>query len=247
MSKKGISCYCATYGRPKELIENSIQCFLDQDYTGPKELVILNDCQYQKYFLDHPEVRIVNLSEKIQLLGVKFNETIKLCKYDLLATWEDDDIFLKHRLSYCVNRLKNDKVFHTYNCLIEKKPQIIQPYYAYCHSTHLIDKNLFYEISGYDELDIGHIDIKLMNKITKKVGYYTQQIVNIQDRFYIYRWNTSGSYHASAVSGQNSQKSLSVRVEQDVKTKIDKGLIQSGNIYLKPKLSYDFYNYLPES
>jgi hypothetical protein len=43
MSKPGISCYCSTFGRPVNLVENSIQCFLDQDYDGPKELVILTD------------------------------------------------------------------------------------------------------------------------------------------------------------------------------------------------------------
>lgn len=247
MTHNGISCYCATYGRPKQLIENSIRCFLEQDYSGSKELVILNDCKHQQYIFDHPEVKIINLDEKIPNLGVKFNETVKLCKYDLLATWEDDDIFLKHRLSYSIERLKKDLVFHTYDCFIEKKLQLIQRYYAYCHSTHLIDKNLFYDISGYDEMDIGHIDMKIMKKINDKVGHYTQQISNMKDRFYIYRWNTSGSYHASAAKPENSQASLSTLVEQSVVKKINEGLLESGNIVLNPKLSYNFYDYLPDS
>jgi hypothetical protein len=51
MNLPGISCYCATYGRPKKLIENCIQCFLDQDWAGQKELVILEilNTMAQKY------------------------------------------------------------------------------------------------------------------------------------------------------------------------------------------------------
>ena len=247
MTHNGISCYCATYGRPKQLIENSIQCFLEQDYSGPKELIILNDCKYQKYVFDHPEVKIVNLDEKIPILGVKFNETVKLCKYDLLATWEDDDIFLKHRLSYSSHRLKNDVVFHSYNCFKETKIKLIEPYYAYAHSTHLIDKNLFYDVGGYEELDVGHIDLSLMKKISDKTGFYTQEIPSLKDRFYIYRWNTSASYHASGFSQKNSQSGLSVLVEQDILSKIEKGTLDAGEIILKPKLSYNFYDYLPQS
>lgn len=244
MTHTGISCYCATYGRPKRLLENSIQCFLDQDYSGPKELVILNDCKYQKYVFDHPEVKIVNLEEKIPILGVKFNETVKLCKYDLLATWEDDDIFLKHRLSYSSSRLKNNLIFHTYSALIEEQKQIIKPFCSYCHSTHLIDKNLFYDIGGYKTDDRGSIDIDFIKGIVSKLGRYVQPIPNLNDRFYIYRWNSSQSYHASAIK-TNSQASLSALIEERVLSGIEKGNIESGEIILNPKLSYNFYDYLP--
>ena len=76
MSKPGISCYCSTFGRPVNLVENSIQCFLDQDYDGPKELVILNDLNVQELVFDHPEVKIVNSKERIKPLGKKFNHNL---------------------------------------------------------------------------------------------------------------------------------------------------------------------------
>lgn len=242
MYNNGISCYCATYGRPKHLIENTIQCFLDQDWSGPKELIILNDCKYQKYFYNHPEIKIVNIEDRIPILGKKFNETVKLCQYNFLATWEDDDIFLKHRLSYSSKNLKNQVVFHTYDALIEQGRGVFKPFGCYGHSTHLIDRNLFDDIKGYDELDIRSIDVKFIAKIGSKIPKYSKGIQRPSDRFYIYRWYTSGSYHASGITKSDN---LSQDIENKVLKDIDIGRIETGEIYLEPKLSYNYYDYDP--
>jgi Glycosyltransferases involved in cell wall biogenesis len=37
-----ISCLCPTYKRPT-LLANAIACFLQQDYDGPAELIVLDD------------------------------------------------------------------------------------------------------------------------------------------------------------------------------------------------------------
>ena len=38
----GVSCICLTYGRVA-LLEEAIFSFLQQDYAGVKELIVLND------------------------------------------------------------------------------------------------------------------------------------------------------------------------------------------------------------
>lgn len=238
----GISCYCATYGRPKYILENSIQCFLEQDWSGPKELVILNDCKYQKFFYDHPEITIVNIDEKIQTLGAKFNETIKLCKYDFLATWEDDDTFLSNRLSYSAKNLHNKLIFHTHDGFIERQPKKIIKKNSYFHSTHLLNKNLFEDVGGYDELDTRDIDIRFMCKLRNRIGKYSHQ-TNYNDIFYIYSW-MGNSYHAS--SQQFVNKSISKIVEKQTIMKINSKKIESGTIKLVPKLRYKFYEFLPK-
>lgn len=243
MYEDGISCYCATYGRPKHLIENTIQCFLEQDWLGPKELVILNDCKYQKYFYNHAEIKIINLEDRISNLGRKFNETVKLCKYNFLATWEDDDIFLKHRLVYSFQHLKNQTIFHTNDGLIEQKRGVFKPFGGYGHSTHLMRHDLFDSIGGYDEIDTRSVDIRFMSKISDKIGSYHQGIKKLSDRFYIYRWHTSGSYHASAIAKSDN---LSLDIETKILQEIDSGKIETGNIHLEPKLAYNYYEYLPQ-
>jgi hypothetical protein len=237
-----ISCYCATYGRSKAIIENNIKCFLDQEWPGKKELVILNDCKYQKFIFDHPEVKIYNIDEKIPILGKKFNETVKLCSYEYIATWEDDDSFLKHRLFYSFNNLMNNQVYHTYDGFIEKNNKNITRTTGYFHSTHLLCRNIFDQINGYPETDLSTLDTVFMSNIAKIIPNYTQTIVNNSDIFYVYNW-TFNSYHAS--SSYLPKDNLSITIEDQTKKLIDSNKIESGAIYLEPKLRYNYYDFLP--
>ena len=89
-----ISCMCLTYGRPRHLVEEAVQSFLLQDYLGEKELLILNDFDRQIFHYDHPQVTVVNLPVRFNTVGEKQNAAAALCRHDLLAVWDDDDISL---------------------------------------------------------------------------------------------------------------------------------------------------------
>ena len=104
MTPNLVSCYCPTYGRV-HCLEEAVECFLRQDYKGPKELVILNDYSEQQLFFDHPEVKVYNLPYRIKPLGAKFNATVALCSGDVLMCWEDDDIYLPNRISYSLSQM----------------------------------------------------------------------------------------------------------------------------------------------
>ncbi len=84
-----ISCFCSTYGRVR-CLEEAIHSFLQQDYCGEKELVILNDREDQVLAFEHPEVTIINSPERIEPLGKKFNRNIDFCDGDVLAAWENE-------------------------------------------------------------------------------------------------------------------------------------------------------------
>jgi hypothetical protein len=105
-----VSCICLTYGRP-ELLEEAIQSFLQQDYEGRKELVVLNDCADQVLEFEHPEVLIVNVPTRFRTLGEKYNAAAALCSYDLVFNWDDDDIYLPHRLTLSVDSVDPDAGF----------------------------------------------------------------------------------------------------------------------------------------
>ena len=105
-----VSCICLTYARPA-LLDEAICSFLQQDYAGPKELIVLNDYDGQYLELEHPEVRIVNLSKRLRTVGEKMNMAVALAAYDLLFVWDDDDIYLPHRLSFSVEHLRLEKSF----------------------------------------------------------------------------------------------------------------------------------------
>lgn len=97
VSQPFVSCLCPTYGRP-QLLANAIACFLAQDYDGPRELLILDDAgQYGSQQGDHWQ--IISVNRRFQSLPAKFNALAGLARGDVLAVWEDDDIYLPWHLS----------------------------------------------------------------------------------------------------------------------------------------------------
>jgi len=100
-----ISCICPTFNRVESL-EECIESFLRQEYNGKKELIIINDFYKHKLVFNHPEVVIINQDMVAESLGGKINDAIKkYAKYDLIAVWEDDDIYLPRNLSVRVKYL----------------------------------------------------------------------------------------------------------------------------------------------
>src|SRR5947208_5700304 len=105
-----VSCICPTYARP-EVLEEAIYSFLRQDYPGKKELIILNDYDQQTLAFEHPEVRVINVPTRFRTVGEKRNAAVALASHDLLFVWDDDDIYLPHRLSFSVARFERKKGF----------------------------------------------------------------------------------------------------------------------------------------
>lgn len=243
MALPGISCYCSTYGRPLHILENSIACFLEQDYPGPKELVILNDFSGQELIFKHPQVRIINLKDRIKPLGKKFNLNIDYCQYDILATWEDDDVFLKNRLSTSYHRMKNG-VFHTHDAFYEKEKYDLLKIQNVFHSTHMFDRKLFHKVGGYNSVnDVCSIDIEFMEAMQREVGPYTQDL-SIEEIFYIYVWHEGQSYHGSGWGAE--RQNISDSAAETVAFQVKNQAVKVGRINLVPKLRYDFYQYLPK-
>ena len=63
-----ISCKCITYGRVN-FLEESLYSFLNQDYPGKKELIIVNDYPLQTLVFEHPDVKIYNLDYTFNTIG----------------------------------------------------------------------------------------------------------------------------------------------------------------------------------
>lgn len=99
-----VSCVMPTFGRP-ELVPESVAMFLAQDYLN-KELIVLNDCPGQEYVMDLPGVRVINAPCRYESLGAKRNAAIEIARGSIIAVWDDDDVYLPWRLSYCVARMQ---------------------------------------------------------------------------------------------------------------------------------------------
>ncbi len=236
MTMPKISCLCPTYGRPRQL-EHAIESFLRQDYQGEKELIVLNDYGEQSLIFAHPQVKIYNIHDQIRPLGAKFNQTAALATGDLLAIWEDDDIYLPSRLSYSVEHINEHNIYHTASAWFEEDAHKLVPSRNLYHCNLLMSKEVFESVGKYSEIrDSGAIDVLLFDELRKRYGTITQEIAD-EHRFYIYRWGTSGGYHASGWSTNIVSELAAQYVQQHNKIR--------GIVELVPHWPYEYTEYLP--
>ncbi len=188
-----ISCLCSTYGRPT-LISESVECFLRQDYPN-KELIILNDDKDIHYVFDHPDVRIFNYKERFNALGEKRNACAKLATGDAFALWDDDDIYLPHRLTVTAKYLKQRDFFKpTTAYFMPKKHKIpLKVGNNMFHAQSSYTREFFIKVGKYKEsLDKGE-DIEFQRRATKlQIPLGTK--VSVEEMYYIYRWGYSPSH-----------------------------------------------------
>lgn len=112
-----VSCLMPTYNRfpnnryrdGRWVIEESIECFQRQTFKDA-ELIICNDCPGQEYQLERadPRIMIWNVPRRFNSLGEKLNAMAAVAQGSLICRWDDDDIYLPHRLAVQVARYKGD-------------------------------------------------------------------------------------------------------------------------------------------
>jgi hypothetical protein len=185
-----VSCVCLPQGRP-ELLEEAIYSFLQQDYQGQKELVILNDKPNQLLEFDHPEIRIVNLSEQFFEPSQKRNAAIALCSHDLIFVWDDDGIYLPHCISFSIDKFgKRKGFFKPTKVFVWSDGALRVPRQNIFHSGICLTRKSFDKIRGYTFNEKLHfykeeIEAQFERKYPSLVQFYD---IAIEDIFYIYRW-----------------------------------------------------------
>jgi hypothetical protein len=115
-----VSCLCPTFHRPK-LLSNALACFLAQDYPADRrELIIVDDgddfdaprysdalhADFEILQELGTRIRLISFPERFQSLPEKFNKIGWEASGDVLAVWEDDDIYLPWHLSAHVEAMQ---------------------------------------------------------------------------------------------------------------------------------------------
>ncbi len=225
-----------TYGRPVELLNEAVHCFLDQDYPGEKELVIYNDYAGAEIVFDHPLVRIINSKAREPNLGAKYNRTVGFARYDHIAIWDDDDIYLPHRLSYSMARLKNGAYRSRRNAFLSGNRDFLEPMTSVFPATICIHKELFLRLEGFEEIERS-CDVRITQRINATTGIL--DLVPLEDIFYIYRWNPVFQFHHSAVVRATSSDA---QVHGEIDANLSKAVF--GRLQIKPAY-YRNYAELP--
>lgn len=232
-----VSCLCPTYGRV-ELLEEAIYAFLQQDYPGQKELIVLNDYDQQTLIFDHPEVRIINLPRRFHSVGEKYKAAVALATHDLLFVWHDDDIYLPHRLSFSVAQCEQGKAFFKANSAwFWNDGKLSGPEQNIFHGGSCWRRDLFRQTHGYPHL--GHqYDLEFERLCAAQApNAMVVATVKPEELYYIYRWKGTGSYHLSAMGAdeQAPQKVVTYIAQQAAR-----GLIPQGEVRLQPHWNSDY-------
>jgi hypothetical protein len=235
-----VSCICPTYGRP-EVLEEAIQSFLLQDYRGAKELIVLNDFDGQLLQFDHPEVSVVNVPRRFRTLGEKYNAAVALARHDLIFLWDDDDIYLPHRLSFSVERFDRQKgFFKPSEAWLWNEGRLSGPEANLFASASCWSRELFERARSYAPIGHGH-DVEMQARFEEVApGSTSSYDISPEDVYYIYRWGT-GNYHGSAF-GQDQHRAVAEYVREQVRL----GLLETGQIALAPRWNADYVELVRE-
>ena len=230
-----VSCMCLTYARPRRLLEEAVWSFLNQDYAGRKELLILNDFAPQTIVFPHPEVTVVNLSPRFRTVGEKRNAAAALCRHDLLAVWDDDDIYLSHRLSYSVSRYdERRRFFKPSKAFMLNDGVVTGPKRALFHSGSMWHRSLFDQVGGYAHMNGGQ-DREIEARFAAVIGTAKDyEAIQPSEIYYLYRWSGTASYHLSGFGRGEDQ------VAGYARRALAEGAIESGPIVLNPHWEIDY-------
>lgn len=201
-----VSCIMPTYGRP-DYVNESVDMFLAQDYSN-KELIILNDCADQRFIYEHPGVCVINESARFGSLGAKRNHCIDAANGSVIAVWDDDDIHLPWRLSYCVSEMDRlgtgfyrPAEFWAYWGSETLHDNSAVPGWG-GHGTVMFGRDLWKAVGGYPAMDCGE-DAVFFERIHKHLrAKFIKYDIAVADRFYVLR-GTSHYKHMSINGGKH--------------------------------------------
>ena len=222
-----ISILTLTYQRHK-ILEEAIQSYLEQDFNGESEMVIINDSPDVEYVYNHPNIKIINCKERFKSISSKIEFGYKQCKYDYIYRLDDDDLLTPWALSLTEEYIKENSEYEIYrsrkNYLFtdNKYVELFESINTgNVFTRKYLDRIVFPNRSGNeDESIVFGNNAKI---ITLDKGKYTM----------IYRWGNF-TYHISAMGIKENEEILSL-TDKEVKN-------ENGIIKLNPHFENDYYS-----
>lgn len=230
-----ISVLTLTYQR-HHLLEEAIESFLRQDFSGESEMVIINDSPIVDYVFEHPQIRIINLKERFPSVGHKLKFGLFQCKYDYIYRLDDDDLMAPWALS------------HTWDDIIAHPD-----YEIYRSNGHYyFEHNKFRGISG--SVNNGNVYTKkYLSRIEipeTSAGEDCTMTFNFSAKIYessreqktmIYRWGMS-TYHMSGMGNisDDARNEWADRIVESVAKERNTSL-EEGLLVLRPHFQEEYY------
>lgn len=232
-----ISAKCITYGRV-EYLEESLASFLQQDYVGEHELVIVNDYPLQTLHFDHPRVRIFNLDFTFRTIGEKENFAVSACRYDTIAVWDDDDIALPNHLANIDRFMRGHDLLH-WQRGAAWVGEGIESLGSLGNSGIVYSRRLWDEVGGHAHENAGY-DVTFVNRLLTAGAPVVLAEPPAREVSWFYMWG-NGSYHMSGLGTDDGSRPHVVQRHADhIEALRQQGVIPTGDVELVPRWRRDY-------
>ena len=193
-------CITPTYGRPVELLQNSLACFYSQTYTNAYQIFL--DDTFEGPIITGDRYAIIQTRDRYSNLSIKHNYAVEMGinmfgEIDGIVVWDDDDIYLPTHLDNIYKSLQNERVFSfsskIYSCL-DDTLKVEENTVGRLHGNIAFTYDLFKDNMWDDTLRMD-FDSRMIDKLSSN-----SNVVDRVDPTYVYRWSSSGEHHCSGVS-----------------------------------------------
>ncbi len=239
-----ISCKCITYGRV-DLLEESLYSFLNQDYYGDNEMLIVNDYPEQKLYFSHPRVRIINCDKTFSTIGEKENFAVENCKYNTIAVWDDDDIALSNHLFNIDSFFPGYDLLHWHKGVFVNN-NVIEGITGLGNSGIVYTKDIW-EKAGRHALENAGYDMTFVMNLTKNLKCkIISAAPSSTEVSWMYRWG-GNSYHMSGAGTDTpDRENILIRHARHIERLKNDGKIPIGDIELVPRWNVNYKELLTE-
>lgn len=239
-----ISAKCITYGRV-DTLEESIYSFINQDYPGKKEMIIVNDYPLQKLEFDHPEVKIYNLNETFTTIGEKENFAMSKCSADIICQWDDDDVALPNHLQNVAKYFTKDTDLLQWHRGVYFNDNSITAITGLGNSGIVFSRKIWESLGGHPIENAGY-DMTFVMSIRQSSQNVVFAAPDDKEVSWFYMWG-GRSYHMSGAGTDTEDRPNAIqRHSAHIEYLREKGEIPTGVVKLKPYWKQDYKKLLNE-
>jgi glycosyltransferase involved in cell wall biosynthesis len=195
-----ILCCCPTYRRPSSLLENSIQCFLNQvPVDGVKyHLIMLDDGGTHEE--QHGEGwHLFSEKERFPTLASKYPGILAHAEdlgidWDIFVVWDDDDVYLpSHLKNHYLSCHKGDYSYPTEVWSTYTRPVAKEKTGGRFWGSLAVNRAAYVAVGGLTQTERPDFDQMMVGKLKTLLR---ADPCKLGEPTYVFRWADTGNSHA---------------------------------------------------
>lgn len=245
-----VSILVPTFGRVALLAE-VLESVRLQDYTGPLQLIICNDCPAHQLtvaegaFTGDKSVQVMNLPDPLPTIAHKRNKLLEAATGDLMCVWDDDDIYLPGLVSALVASLKDAEPAARTTRIMMWDGRLATVRRGVLHHNAIFRTDWVRSIGGWRE-DVETSDADFVNRCVKR-GAWRGTHHHVDDGrapLFLYR-GEPGRVHMEGGSPERNRLTVA-EFQRKQTAAVSRDRKQRGPVVVVPKWSQDWVAFVAD-